>query len=73
MKIKTGDIVKGTYSNGIQSWEISGKVTSIHNDTANGNFATARIKLDKIIGNNREGLLMTLDADYNLIDSKFDI
>ena len=36
MKLSQNDKVSGTYTNGISTWEISGRITGISNDTAGG-------------------------------------
>lgn len=70
MKISKGQQLSGTYTNGIDIWDFSGTVISIHTDTAGGNFATARIILDKQL-NGRTALLATLDNRNHIEDNRF--
>lgn len=74
--MKTGTKLSGTYSNGIETLNFSGVVESIHNDTAGGGFASARIALDKPVAfswekTGRQGLILTLDGRHENIDSRF--
>ena len=71
-KIKKGQRLSGTYSNGVETWDFSGTVSEIHNDTAGGNFGVARIRLDKQF-NGRQNILMTLDEYGYQADSRYDV
>jgi len=70
MKLQNGHKIKGTYSNGVQSWNFKGTVAGIHADTAGGNFSTARIELSKSF-DNRDAILITLTSDGTVADSKY--
>jgi len=74
-KLKSGQAVHGYYSNGIDEVKFSGKVGSIHTDTAGGNFKTARITLDNPVTMSSTGertvFTATLSDTSELHDSKF--
>lgn len=70
-----GQHLTGTYTNGISTWDISGRINGIHNDTCGGGFAQARIELDSPItdawGDERTTLLITLDGRHEVADSRY--
>jgi len=76
MKIRTGQAISGEY---MGRSRFLGIVESIHNDTAGGNFATARIILHEEIvslmyeGDNREAILLTLDGEHQAFDSRYNL
>lgn len=75
MRLRTGDRLSGRYSNGITTWNFSGRITDIHHDTAGGNFALGRIFLDQPIqdswGCARDVLMVDLYPDGRLADTRY--
>ena len=77
MKLSQNDKVSGTYTNGISTWEISGRITGISNDTAGGGFGLGRIELDTPIsdpwGGERTSLLIDLAGRHEVADSRYNL